>query len=143
MVSATQIELVQSTWKTVLPIENEVARMFYDRLFELDPDLRKLFRTEDLREQGRKLTAMITTAVNGLNRLDAIVPAVQALGRRHADYGVTNSHYDTVAEALLWTLERGLGDNFTHAVRDAWIGVYGLLANTMKAAAGPGARVGT
>lgn len=135
MVFARQIELVQSTWKTILPIENEAARLFYDRLFELDPQLKRLFRTEDLRAQGLKLTAMITAAVNGLKRLDAIVPAVQALGRRHAGYGVIDSHYDTVASALVWTLEQGLGDNFTPEVRDAWISVYNLLAKTMKDAA--------
>lgn len=137
MVSATQIDLVQSTWKTVLLIENEVARVFYDRLFDLDPDLKRMFPAGDLREQGLKLTGMITAAVNGLRRLDALVPAVQALGRRHAGYGVTDSHYDTVASALVWTLEQGLGDTFTPEVRDAWIGVYSLLAKTMKEAAAP------
>ena len=135
MVSAAQIALVQSTWKQVLPIENEVARLFYGRLFELDPALRSLFRSTDLRDQGRKLTGMITTAVNGLTRLDSIVPAVQELGRRHAGYGVRASHYDTVAGALLWTLEQGLGESFTPEVRHAWISVYGLLSRTMKDAA--------
>jgi hemoglobin-like flavoprotein len=135
MVSAAQIALVQSTWKHVLPIENEVARLFYGRLFEMDPALRSLFRSADLREQGRKLTGMITTAVNALTRLEAIVPAVRELGRRHAEYGVRDSHYDTVAGALLWTLEQGLGELFTPEVRQAWIGVYGVLAGTMKEAA--------
>jgi hemoglobin-like flavoprotein len=132
---AKHIELVQSTWKTVLLIENEAARLFYARLFELDPDLRQLFKAGDLREQGLKLTAMITAAVNGLNRLDTIVPAVQALGRRHANYGVTDAHYETVAAALVWTLDQGLGDSFTPEVREAWVGVYGILAKTMKEAA--------
>jgi hemoglobin-like flavoprotein len=134
MVSARQIALVQSTWKTVLVIENEVARLFYERLFTLEPDARRLFRDGDLREQGRKLTAMITVAVNGLTRLEAIVPAVRELGRRHVSYGVTEAHYDTVGSALVWTLEQGLGDSFTPEVRDAWIGVYGLLAKTMQEA---------
>jgi len=132
VVSPTQIQLVQKTWKKLLPIENEAARLFYDRLFALDPSARALFRSGDLREQGRKLTAMITTAVNGLSRLDTIVPAVRALGRRHAGYGVTADHYDTVGAALIWTLEQGLGDDFTPEVLAAWFDVYTLLADTMK-----------
>jgi hemoglobin-like flavoprotein len=135
MVSAAQITLVQQTWRRVLPIENEVARLFYTRLFELDPSLTTLFSSNDMREQGRQLTNMITVAVNGLNRLDSIVPAVQDLGRRHGAYGVTSAHYDTVAAALLWTLELALGDACTPEVLDAWTSVYTLLATTMKEAA--------
>jgi nitric oxide dioxygenase len=78
---------------------------------------------------------MIAVAVNGLDRLDELVPAVRQLGVRHARYGVEDRHYDTVAEALLWTLERGLGSDFTPAVKDAWTTVYGVLATTMKEAA--------
>ncbi len=135
MISATQVRLVQTTWHQVLPIQNEAARLFYERLFEIDPASRTLFPSADMREQGRKLTAMITVAVNGLSRLDSIVPAVRELGRRHARYGVTHAHYDTVAEALLWTLDQGLGDDFTAEVRAAWVDVYTLLAGTMKEAA--------
>jgi nitric oxide dioxygenase len=132
MVSPTQVRLVQSTWQQILPIDNEAARLFYDKLFALDPAARALFPSDDMREQGRKLTGMITIAVNGLTRLDSIVPAVRELGRRHAGYGVTEAHYGTVAEALLWTLEQALGDDFTPEVQDAWISVYTLLASTMK-----------
>jgi hemoglobin-like flavoprotein len=135
VVSPTQIQLVQTTWKKLLPIQNEAARLFYDKLFALDPSAQALFKSGDLREQGRKLTAMITTAVNGLNRLDTIVPAVRELGRRHAGYGVTDAHYHTVGTALIWTLEQGLGDDFTPEVQAAWVDVYTLLADTMKQAA--------
>lgn len=135
MVSPTQIQLVQRTWEKLLPIQNEAARLFYEQLFALDPSAQALFRSGDLREQGRKLTAMITIAVKGLNRLDTIVPAVRELGRRHAGYHVTDAHYDTVGAALIWTLEQGLGDDFTPEVRGAWIDVYTLLAGTMKQAA--------
>ena len=75
-------------------------RFFYDRLFERDPSLRALF-TGDMKEQGQALMAMIATAVGGLKRLDTIVPAVQELGIRHAGYGVTEDHYNTVGAALL------------------------------------------
>jgi hemoglobin-like flavoprotein len=132
--TSEQKVLVQSTFAKVAPIADAAAAMFYARLFELDPSLRPLFTT-DLAEQGRKLMQMIAVAVNGLDRLDELVPAVRQLGVRHARYGVEDRHYDTVAEALLWTLERGLGSDFTPAVKDAWTTVYGVLATTMKEAA--------
>ncbi len=133
MISVPQIRLVQSTWQQILPIREQVAELFYARLFELDPSMRRLFKA-DIAEQGRKLAAMITAAVSGLDELDELVPAVQALGRRHAVYGVTDAHYDTVGSALLWTLEQCLGASFTPVAREAWTRTYVLLANTMKEA---------
>lgn len=129
-----QKTLVQQSFARVAPISEQAAAMFYGRLFELDPQLRPLFRG-DMKEQGRKLMQMLAVAVNGLDRLEEIVPAVQALGRRHVGYGVQDSHYDTVGEALLWTLQQGLGDAFTADTRQAWAEVYGLLAATMRSAA--------
>lgn len=130
----TQIELVKSTWEQVKPISETAAELFYGKLFELDPSLKELFKG-DMKEQGRKLMAMINTAVNGLDNLEAIVPAVQDLGRRHVGYGVTDAHYDTVAAALLWTLGQGLKEEFTPEVQAAWTEAYGILATTMKDAA--------
>src|SRR5829696_5294955 len=101
-------KLVQTTFATLVPIADEAAALFYGRLFEIDPSLRPLFKG-DLGEQGRKLMQMIGVAVNGLDALDQLVPAVKEMGRRHAGYGVTDAHYDAVAGALLWTLEKGLG----------------------------------
>jgi hemoglobin-like flavoprotein len=130
----TQVQLVKSSWAQVLPIADAAAELFYGKLFELNPSLRPLFKG-DMVEQGRKLTKMINTAVNGLDRLDAIVPAVQQLGVRHIAYGVEDEHYDVVGSALLWTLGAGLGDAFTDDVKEAWATVYGILADTMKTAA--------
>jgi len=129
-----EISLVQESWKKVVPIKETAAELFYGKLFELDPGLRSLFQG-DMQEQGRKLMAMINTAINGLTRLDEIVPAVQGLGRRHVGYGVKAGDYGTVATALLWTLEKGLGAAFTPSIRAAWVKAYSLLAETMKAAA--------
>jgi hemoglobin-like flavoprotein len=126
--------LVQSTFAKVAPIADTAAAMFYARLFEIDPSLRPLFTT-DIADQGRKLMQTLAVAVTGLDRLDELVPAVRQLGVRHARYGVKDHHYDTVAEALLWTLERGLGSDFTPDVKNAWTAVYGVLASTMKEAA--------
>ncbi len=130
--------LVQRSFLKVAPIAEQAADLFYARLFKLDPALQPLFKG-DMKEQGRKLMRMIATAVNGLDRLEELVPAVQDLGRRHVVYGVRPTHYDTVGAALLWTLEQGLGPDFAPEVRDAWAAVYGILAGTMKDAAYKGA----
>ena len=129
-----QIELVQTTWAKVMPISDTAAELFYGRLFELDPTLKPLFKT-DIKEQGKKLMQMISVAVNGLTKLEEIVPAVQDLGRRHVGYGVKDEHYETVGAALLWTLEKGLEDAFTPDVKEAWTETYVTLATVMKEAA--------
>src|SRR5262245_50218198 len=126
-----QIELVTKTYAVVAPIADDVAALFYRRLFEIDPSLESMFKG-DMAAQRRKLMVMLTAAVKGLPRLDRLIPVLQDLGRRHADYGVDDRHYETVGEALLWTLEKGLGPEFTPEVRDAWTTVYGVLASTMK-----------
>ena len=134
MLTATQKTLVQNSFATIAPIADDAAALFYQRLFELDPSLRRMFR-EDMSEQRKKLMQMLTAAVKGLDRLDQLVPVVQDLGRRHATYGVTDAHYETVGKALLWTLKMGLGKAFTPETQDAWATVYGLLATTMRDAA--------
>ncbi len=134
MVTNTQKVLVQESFAAVMPIADDAAALFYRRLFELDPSLQRMFKG-DMTEQRRKLMQMLTAAVKGLDRLDQLVPVVEELGRRHVGYGVADAHYDTVGAALLWTLEKGLGNAFTPEVKDAWIAVYGLLAGTMKNAA--------
>ena len=128
------IRTVQSTWVKVLPIKDTAAQLFYERLFEIDPSLRALFRS-DMRQQGEKLMQVMDAAVNGLSRLERIVSAIQELGRRHADYGVKDHHYATVGAALLWTLGQSLGAEFTPKVKDAWATVYAVLATTMREAA--------
>ena len=125
------IELVQGSWNRVLPLKKEAAELFYRKLFELDPGLRRLF-TGNMEQQGAKLMQMITAAVNGLNRLEALLPVVRQLGARHGTYGVRDEHYDTVATALLWTLEQGLQHEFTAEVKAAWIKVYGVLSQVMR-----------
>ena len=128
------IPLVQESWKKVIPISEQAAELFYNKLFELDPTVKDLFKG-DMKEQGKKLMDMITIAVNGLDDLDSIVPAVQAMGERHVNYGVEDKDYDTVGAALLWTLGQGLGDAFNEETEQAWTDIYTLLATTMKDAA--------
>ena len=126
-----QVETIRASWTQVEPIQDVAATLFYDRLFELDPTLRRLFRRTDMAAQKKVLMQTLTVVVRSVDRLETLVPAVQALGRRHAGYGVRASHYDTVGAALLWTLGQGLGAAFTVEVRDAWAEAYGVLATVM------------
>ena len=128
-----QIALVQAIWTQVQPLADQAAALFYSRLFTLEPSVKRLFRG-DMQDQGRKLMQMISVAVNSLSRLESIVPALHALGRRHAGYGVEARHYSVVGSALIWTLEQGLARNFTKDVEDAWRAAYGVLAATMQQA---------
>lgn len=134
MLTEHHIELVQNSFWDIVPVSEHAAALFYGRLFELDPSLRGLFHVS-MEEQGRKLMKMLAVAVHSLDRLDEIVPAVEALGRRHADYGVRPQDYDTVGLALLWTLGQALGERFTAELESAWAEVYALLATTALQAA--------
>jgi hemoglobin-like flavoprotein len=128
-----QIELVQASFKKVVPIAGTAADLFYDRLFETAPQTRALF-PQDLTEQKKKLMTMLGTAVTNLHKLDTILPAVQALGQRHKGYGVTADQYAPVGSALLWTLEKGLGAEFTPDTKAAWTEAYTALAGVMTKA---------
>ncbi len=129
-----QITLIQESWAKVVPIADTASDIFYDRLFEVAPQVRSLF-AEDMTTQKRALMGMITTVVNGLPKLETILPAVEALGARHSGYGAEPAHYDVVGAALLFTLGKGLGDAFTSDVEAAWTLAYGTLASVMKDAA--------
>ena len=129
-----QVMLVQSSFAAIAPRAEAVAVMFYEELFARDPALRAMF-PGDMAEQRGKLVRMLATAMQGLGRPQAIVPALEALGRRHAGYGVTDAHYATVGAALLATLAKGLGDRFDAEVEAAWTACYDLVATTMRNAA--------
>ncbi len=130
----TSTTLVQNSWQHLMPIRDLAAELFYGKLFELDPTLLLLFNG-DMKAQGRKLMTMIGVAVANLDRPETLMPVLKGLGARHGAYGVKDQHYDTVAAALLDTLQRGLGEAFTPEVKRAWIEIYSVLAGTMKAAA--------
>jgi hemoglobin-like flavoprotein len=132
-----QKELLRSSFATVARDPDKAAALFYQRLFELDPSLRPLF-LGSIKEQGRKLMQMLQTALDSLDRLENLVPTLWQLGKRHGGYGVKDHHYDTVGQALIWTLEQALGYAFTTATREAWTEVYTLMATTMKRAAAEG-----
>jgi hemoglobin-like flavoprotein len=139
--NSRQKELVQTSFAKVAPIADKAADLFYDRLFEIDPSLRPMFPA-DMKEQKTKLMQMLSAAVKGLDNLETLVPVVRQLGARHGSYGVKGEHYATVAAALLWTLERGLGDDFTPETKAAWVAVYTILASTMQEGAASGAAAG-
>ena len=128
-----QVQLVKQSFAKVAPIADQAADLFYGRLFEIAPQVRPLFKG-DIKAQGQKLMSTIAVAVASLDKLPELVPVVQDLGRRHVGYGVKDEHYDLVGQALLWTLAKGLGPDFTPEVKEAWTIVYTILADTMKSA---------
>jgi hemoglobin-like flavoprotein len=136
MMTPQQIQTVKDSWRLIEPQPLEVAGLFYKRLFELDPALRPLF-SGDLQAQGLKLMAALQQVVGALGHLDTVLPAVQQLARRHVGYGVQAAHYDTVGDALAWTLAQGLGAAATPELLQAWREAYDTLAGAMKAAAWP------
>lgn len=129
-----QQDLIRSTWAQVAPISDVAARLFYERLFKLDPSIRRMFAFTDMESQRRNLMQTLAVVVKSIDTLETLIPAVEALGRRHAGYGVQPGHYATVGQALLETLELGLGDAFTPEARAAWTEAYELLAGVMLAA---------
>jgi len=131
-----QVAEVQASFAKVAPIADQAAALFYGRLFETAPETRALF-AGDMHIQGQKLMAALATVVNSLDRIEAVIPVAQDLARRHIAYGVQPGHYALVGAALLWTLEQGLGDQFTPGVRTAWTAAYAALSGVMIAAAYP------
>jgi hemoglobin-like flavoprotein len=125
-----QVKLVQQSFAKVAPISDAAAVLFYDRLFDIAPKVRAMFPT-DMTEQRQKLMATLAVVVGGLGNLESILPAASALAKRHVSYGAKAEHYPVVGAALLWTLEKGLGEGWTADVADAWAAAYGTLSGFM------------
>jgi hemoglobin-like flavoprotein len=130
-----QIDLIRTSWSAVEPISDDAARLFYDRLFESDPAIKRLFAKTDMQAQRGILMQTLTLLVSSLDDFELVVPVLEALGRVHAGYGVRQRHYDTVEAALLWALDRGLGEAFDDETADAWATAYSAVASVMIEAA--------
>jgi nitric oxide dioxygenase len=125
-----QVSLVQQSFSKVAPIADQAAVMFYDRLFEVAPQVKAMFPA-DMTEQRKKLMATLAVVVNGLSNLESILPAASALAQRHVAYGARAEHYPVVGSALLWTLENGLGEGWTPEIASAWTAAYTTLSGFM------------
>jgi hemoglobin-like flavoprotein len=126
------VRAIRSSWSMIAPMADAAAARFYDNLFDLDPSLRPLFSRADMATQHQKLVAALMAVVSSLDDLSTIVPTLRSLGQKHLQYGVTAAHYDTVATALLRTLEQALGDEVTPEVKAAWTVAYALIAGVMQ-----------
>lgn len=124
--------LITESFTRIAPISEKVAEVFYNRLFEIAPDTKPLFKTTDMTEQGRKMMQTIATAVGAVYTLDAIAPEMEALGKRHIAYGVTAEQYDHIGDALIWAMEQSLGEDFSPETSAAWKKVYALIAGIAK-----------
>jgi hemoglobin-like flavoprotein len=131
-----QVKLVQQSFAQVAPIAGKAAEIFYGRLFDIAPSVKPLFPT-DMTEQRGKLMATLAAVVAGLSNLPSVLPVASALAKRHVGYGARPEHFSAVGEALLWTLARGLGPQWTPEVAAAWTAAYATLSGFMIAEAYP------
>jgi hemoglobin-like flavoprotein len=131
-----EVDQVRASFAKIVPVADQAAALFYDRLFETAPEVRALF-SGNMHSQGQKLMAALSTVVNNLGQIERIAPMACDLAKRHLAYGVRPEHYAVVGKALLWTLEQGLGDEFTPALRTAWAAAYSTLSEAMIASAYP------
>jgi hemoglobin-like flavoprotein len=125
-----QVKAIQESFTKVVPISEQAAALFYGRRFEIAPSVKPLFRG-DMKEQGRKLMGTLAVVVNGLSNLESVLPAASALAKRHVDYGVKADDYAPVGAALLWTLEKGLGEHWTPDLAAAWGAAYTVVSGFM------------
>ena len=130
-----QKSIVKMTWQKVIPIADTASELFYHRMFQLDPALRELFVETDMAAQRVKMLQTLGAAIRGLDDFDTLLPVIEEMGRRHAEYGVEDRHYETVGDALIWTLEQGLGSAWSPEVAEAWRAFYAMLSEAMQTAA--------
>lgn len=128
-----QVQLVRLSFVSVMNIKLEAGRLFYERLFTIAPEVRPMFKG-DIETQSRKLMDTLALAIGSLKSPTALQGMLDGLAQRHTGYGVRDEHYDKVGEALLWTLEKGLGADFTAEVKAAWSALYASVSARMKAA---------
>ena len=129
-----KINLVKNSWAMVAQLEMEtVGGLFYNRLFEIMPEVKPMFSKTPLPEQSKKLLTMLSYVIAKLDKLDDIMSEITKLAKRHAGYGVTDEHYNAVGSALLWTLEQGLGAEWNEELETSWRDVYAVLAGAMMA----------
>lgn len=134
MLTQEQKRLVKSSFDSLLPVSEKAAGLFYNKLFELDPSLRPMFMS-DMSGQGRKFVNMLRIAVANLDSLEQVMPAVEAMGRRHAGYGIEKRHYETFGAALLWAVDSCCGSHASESTREAWKALYECITGAMQQAA--------
>lgn len=126
-----QIQIVKKSWSIFRDIDPQlVGDVFYSRLFLKAPALKKMF-PHSMEEQHKKLVDMLSMIVSRLERIDEFTEEIQDLAIRHIKYGVKVWHYELVGDALLWTLEKGMGNDWNNEVREAWFTCYTILADSM------------
>jgi hemoglobin-like flavoprotein len=130
-ITTAQIALVKETWSKVIPIADTATKLFYDRLFETNPQLAPMFDGTNLPSQRLKLVKAINMVVMSLERFDTMVPIIRNLGYHHVFYGVKNWHYGQVGATLLWTLDTGLGEEWSDEAAMAWAIAYQMIADVM------------
>ena len=130
-----QIGLIKSSWQAASTVGDAVEELFYMRLFEIAPEVEPMFNRTTIKEQSKELLNMFSHIIGKLDRLPDILDEVAKLAQRHVIYGVKPEHYTVLGEALLWTLEKGLGEKWNDELKEAWTRFYTTLSGAMIHAA--------
>lgn len=126
------IDLVKNSWALVAAMDMEtVGGLFYNRLFEIAPGVKPMFKNNSIPEQSKKLLTMLSYVIAKLDKLEDIIGEVKKLAQRHQGYNVQAAHYTAVGDALIWTLDKGLGERWNDELSTAWVEVYTVLSNAM------------
>jgi len=130
MVTKEQARIVNDTWKIITPISLKMGQEFYSRLFETNPELKPMFKS-DPKDQAMKLMFMLSYLVHRLENIEELTSEIEKLARRHKGYGASEQHYEIIGNTLLWSLEQNLGDNWNEKTEQAWKSTYELISGLM------------
>eukprot|EP00057_Strongylocentrotus_purpuratus_P001468 XP_001199205.2 PREDICTED: uncharacterized protein LOC763287 isoform X1 [Strongylocentrotus purpuratus] len=145
LITRNQKEIVQRTWKMLEKDPGRHGAVMFARLLTDHPDVGHLFPfgnkglsyhqllwDDTVKAHGKRVMQTVGHAVDGLNDLDVLVPILQDLARRHIEYNVNKEHFEPVGKALLYAIEKGLGNTFDNETKEAWMAVFSIIVNTMS-----------
>ncbi len=127
--SHKEISLIKATKEKITENSQEIRMSFYNKIFELDPSAKLLFRESFL--SIKALPDSIEFMFKHVGNLNEAIPELRKLGLKHKTYKVKPKHYPIAREALLWTFQEYIGNDFTEELREAWIKLFNFMSENL------------